>query len=291
MKSILFCHIGEQWPQHMSCCVEHTRKFFSGTIYIITNRKDQLNIDNKNIIYLDESELRCNNRRIFSENNFLRDYGLNDFWSVSFERLILIEAFLEKYKIDELIHLENDVLIYHDPDSIDFKKGLSESVAFNPLGDHYCTAAYVYINGHDAMLKTTNALINLLKKGKTELLPLFPGESMINEMILLSYLLKQGVIKYLPINVQGKYSDNFFEYNMLFDPASWGQYIDGTPVGHNSGVLFDHHWIGAEMKNKKFEIQWGIDSLGRKIPLLRYLDTSYKIGSLHIHSKRLNKFS
>ena len=121
------------------------------------------------------------------------------------------------------------------------------------------------------------------------------GIDMINEMGLLHiYQLKnEDLMRNLPILPYEKenifLSENFKYFNSIFDPATYGQFLDGTPTNQGISIKTDSY-IGDLMKtnndiNIKFET---INSL--KIPYL-YLDNQYiKINNLHIHSKRLNLF-
>lgn len=290
MISIVLVHIGNQWPSHMLYCVNQIRKFFDGDLYIISNLESPIPDNPSDITYVNCHELLCDRIEEFRSINFLKDYGLDNFWSHAFERLLLIEALLVTYRLERVVHIENDVLIYHDPSTLPFKDYFSNRVAFNPLGQNFSTASYVYIDNPKAMGMVNGLLINHIKNGKDKLLQMFPNESMVNEMMLLSILQRSKSIDYFPINVEGVYSDNYGNFNMIFDPASWGQYIGGTPGGHNSGILFDHHWIGHGMKDKNFEIKWVVDGKGRRKPLLSYNNNEYPFATLHIHSKKLLEY-
>ena len=290
MTSIVLVHIGDRWPSHIKICINQIIKFFEGDIYVVSNIPHKIQDCPLNIRYVNSSELRCDSIIEFEKANFFKEYGLNNFWSYAFERLLLLGSLLLKHNIEKVVHIENDVLLYHDPNHVNFRKFFSDRVAFNPLGPNVCTASYVYIDTPRAMTIINDLLINLIKKGKEELLRMLPGNSMINEMILLSHLQSSKDIDYLPINMEGMFSDNYGDFNMIFDPASWGQYLGGTPHGHPPGTLFDHHWIGKVMKNKNFKVRWIIDEKGRKIPLLYYMNKEHKFANLHIHTKNLFKY-
>lgn len=289
MKTMVLCHIGNTWPDHINTCLNHTRKWFGGEIYIIVN-KVNINRVNSTAFKIEAESLSSPFLDEFNRIDFFAAYGLGGFWRYAFERLLLLEAFMTKKNLEEVIHIENDVLIYYDSSTINFRHWYKDRVAFNPLGDNYCTAAHIYVDNYKSLSIVNGLLISLIKLGIDKLSGMFPGISPINEMMLLSVLLKQKQISYLPINVIGNYSDNLNDYNMIFDPASWGQYIGGTPQGHSSGILFDHHWIGLDMKGRSFEIRWEMDERGRKIPLLWYNNRKCKFANLHIHNKKLSQY-
>jgi hypothetical protein len=288
-RAMVLCHIGNTWPDHINTCINHTRQWFGGKIYIIVNRAN-INCINNTVDIVEIESLYSTFLDEFNKIDFFSAYGLGGFWRYAFERLLLLEALMAKKNLEEVIHIENDVLIYYDPLTINFRCWYKNRVAFNPLGDNYCTAAHIYVDNHKSLSIINGLLINLIRLGTSKLAGMFPGISPINEMMLLSILLKQKQISYLPINVIGNYSDNLDDFNMVFDPASWGQYIGGTPQGHESGILFDHHWIGLDMKNRSIEIKWKRDEKERKFPLLCYNNREYKFANLHIHNKKLFQY-
>jgi hypothetical protein len=82
---------------------------------------------------------------------------------------------------------------------------------------------------------------------------------------------------------------DFEKFQSVFDPATYGQYLDGTPGTPGISILPDSI-IGEEFKiNPTIQIVFNvIDNC--KIPFIVYNGISVKINSLHIHSKRLNLF-
>jgi hypothetical protein len=116
---------------------------------------------------------------------------------------------------------------------------------------------------------------------------------MINEMSLLyiySLHFNEKYLDFFPILPVGKYSKNLEVFNSIFDPASYGQFVGGTPKaagGALPGFLDNNHFIGNEMiKNRdKYAVIWDDD-----IPYLKYVNTLYRINNLHIHSKLLEDF-
>ena len=115
---------------------------------------------------------------------------------------------------------------------------------------------------------------------------------MVNEMTLMRAYSKDfpDQLEFLPILPFGEFSKYYGEFNSIFDPASWGQYIGGNIQEKQPGLKPDDHYIGQLLrKNLDYTIIWKQNGLG-KIPYFRYDDKEVKINNLHIHSKELYKY-
>jgi hypothetical protein len=117
------------------------------------------------------------------------------------------------------------------------------------------------------------------------------GIDHLNEMGLLHIyqLLNPDKLINLPIFPNNNVTQDFEKFHSVFDPATYGQYLDGTPGTPGVSILPDSI-IGEEFKinpNLKIVFKTIEDC---KIPFIVYNDISVKINSLHIHSKRLHLF-
>ena len=103
--------------------------------YIITNIEQLLKLKHQNIYVLTNSFLIDNFKDYISKVNIIiiDDYDLsntifntqyatkynsfrNGFWALTSTRFFYIYEFMKKYNIENVIHLENDVLIYYNCD-------------------------------------------------------------------------------------------------------------------------------------------------------------------------------
>jgi hypothetical protein len=73
--------------------------------------------------------------------------------------------------------------------------------------------------------------------------------------------------------------------NFIFDPSSYGQFIDGTPAGHPPGFIDKSQLIGSV-----FDLEQPTIYFQDKKPILIYKEKDYKIFNLHMHSKKLQKY-
>lgn len=58
------------------------------------------------------------------------------------------------------------------------------------------------------------------------------------------------------------------EFGSLFDGAFRGPHAGGTPHGHATGAAFRHHWIGPDLAEGRFTLDWRIDDPGRRFPVV-----------------------
>jgi len=284
---LVLIHIGSEIPEHFWVCLNQARKYFWGDINVVVPSEHICDdrFLKPNIHVLPWEDLA--NDTIYKE--FKDACFLKGFWNVTMGRLFLLEILMRKYDLKEIIHIENDVLIYEDPNNMTeaFRKQASNSVAMTPIGDGYIAAAYCYIPHIEAISKLNTIMKSLLIIGEEQLKRRTSGE-MINEMTLLAYIHKAycGVIKHLPIRPIGKGAPGITPFNSVFDPASIGQHLDGTPS--TPGVPMydtDRHWLAPDLKSGKYKIEF-IDG----IPWMVAASKRYRINSLHIHSKRLERF-
>ena len=93
----------------------------------------------------------------------------------------------------------------------------------------------------------------------------------------------------LPTLPFGDWSLNFDLFNSIFDPASWGQFVGGTP-SDPAGAKPDDHYIGLLLREKPdYTVTWKSGCCGL-VPYFKYDEKEVKINNLHIHSKNLSKF-
>jgi len=291
-KSMRVCliHIGDKVPVWFFDCCEQVRRFFPGPIdVIIPDSCTTLNAIQRiglNPIPV-ESLMTHEIYRTFKNNCYLEG-----FWNVTMGRLYLLEIYMRERRYKDIIHIENDVLIYQNPGNMlnEFKKLAGSKILLTPVGDQYATAAYAYIPHYAAISKINLLMTHLMQKGKDALSRII-GTPDINEMMLLAHIWKKhtNVIKYLPIAPSGNGSRNLQLFNSVFDGASIGQFLGGTHGEPGVSWTGSHHWAGDDLESGKYKISF-VEHKGLQVPYITYGPKVYRINNLHIHSKRLKEF-
>lgn len=220
------------------------------------------------------------------------DYGSSDYWCVTSVRLFFIYEYCNKFKINNFFHFENDILIYEDLNKIKniiLKNNLySDKIAITRGTNNKIMTGFMYVDNNLILDNLLTEITSYIINGDN----LFSyGIDMVNEMALIHiYQIKNpNKIINLPILPYGEISEKYDLFSSIFDPATLGQYLDGTPGNPGVSIITDSY-IGDEIKkNPSFKIVF--NQVGDvNIPFLSYDDKLIKINNLHIHSKRLNLF-
>lgn len=265
--------------------------------YIIDNIKHLIKLDIKNIyIIIDKQfinmfrEFRDKVSIIFKEDlndsyNFYNKTKLdkafrNGFWTLTSLRFFYIYELMKKLELKNCIHIENDVLIYYNIDTIINK--FDNKYIYIPFDSYNRNiASIIYIPNHDILRNvlnnydiTKNDMENfvLIKKkiGLIQNLPIFISE-------------------YAKNNEERFVSENFNNFNFIFDAAAIGQFLGGIDPRNYSGNSIGFINETCVIKYNLFNIIWENNNNIRR-PYLIINNIKYPIFNLHIHSKNLHKF-
>jgi len=301
---LILTHIGHNLPSYLNDFIKQLRKFNPdyNTIFLLNkiNCENPIFLENNIKTYPVEELVserinvflnRYQHGNINSIHNHV-DYGSSDYWCVTSVRLFFIYEYCKKFNINNFFHFENDILIYEDLNKIQniiLENNLYENkIAITRGTNNKIMTGFMYV---DNVLILDN-LLSEISSYITDGSNLFNyGIDMVNEMGLLHiYQIKNpDKIINLPILPYSDLSENYDYFLSIFDPATLGQYLDGTPG--NPGIsIITESYIGDEIKkNPSFQIIFK-ETEGLKLPFLSFDDKLIKINNLHIHSKRLNLF-
>ena len=96
--------------------------------------------------------------------------------------------------IEQAMHIENDVVIYIDPQSLAEKlhKRFKGKVTVTPMGPREgCTAAVLYADSLAAISKLTDHFLDLLRLGEKAIRSKIRYSQMVHEMLLLGIILNE----------------------------------------------------------------------------------------------------
>lgn len=269
MNFILF-HKGKNFPKHVSFCINQIKKTNPNcSIYFITDNSGC--VDDDKIKIINTSELA-----VPDIGNYYINDVFSDLWRNAALRLFYIEAVIEKYNLENIIHFDNDVLIYEELSTL---KSVFErfNICITSHFEGQFVFGFSFIKNNNSLKLVNQHMLELLRLGEKELVKIIP-DCMPHEMRLLGYInSKLNLIEPLPIFPGSK---NYSAFNMCFDPSSYGQFIGGRAPEAN-------HIIGKEIIDKKIQIGFNIND---KKPRGIYNSTPFNICNLHIHSKQLEKF-
>ena len=280
---IVLIHLGPQIPSYLFQCIRQIRNVTDDRIIIAFSEQKNFIVREENVVTVClESISKCENWRRFNHSHFSQ-MGL-DLWRYACERFYAIETLMDELKLGNILHIENDNLIYAKPDVEFFENNYDGCIAITQITETLLGAGIMYVDNIDALYDMNKALNRLIDLGHKGLVEKYGGE-MLNEMRLLKIVHDEHpeLIKLLPI-----FPDEKSKY--VYDCASWGQFIGGTY--HSPGVSYhdDSHLIGREINRSKYEISWC--SGHNKAPMVMDVSSGNckQLFNLHIHSKELDKW-
>lgn len=301
---LILTHIGQTLPIYLNDFFSQLRKFNNDyEIIFLTN---QVNCQNEIFITHNINTYPIENLVSERINKFIRLFGYGDFqsihknilyggadyWCVTAARLFFIYEYALKNNILNFFHFENDIMIYESLNNIE--KVINENnlysnqISITRGTNNKIMTGFMYVGN----VETLNHLLSEIVYYLESKLNLFSyGIDHLNEMGLLHiYQIKNpDKIVNLPIFPNNNLNKDFEIFNSVFDPATYGQYLDGTPGAPGVSILPDSI-IGEEF-NKNQNIQIKFDNINEnKIPFIIHNGDKHKINSLHIHSKRLHFF-
>jgi hypothetical protein len=226
----------------------------------------------------------------FRESEQLARIGLAGFWRFTCERFFVLEDAMRELGIDRCLHLESDNLLYVDPATLEpwLTSTYGREIASCPVTDDEDTGGVLYVGSLAALEAFNERLLELVALGPAGLLARYGGP-MGNDMRML-YLLRVefDLARALPTTMAAATRTGA---PAVFDPASYGQWVDGTP--QTAGVPFagDHHIVGRAFLAGEIEVGWDAQ---RRAPWVRAItntgvatNPAVALANLHIHSKRL----
>lgn len=249
-------------------------------IYVLTNEKFFTLFDTfSDKIKLINIDILPDSFNYFSKTSLDKSFR-GGFWTLTSLRFFYIYEFMKKYDIKNVIHLENDVLIYYNCDNI--LDNFENQFVYLPFDTFTRNiASIMYIPSHeifkivlDNYNFTKNDMDNFYNiKNKTNLiktLPICPKNNSNNKEI-------QFV------------TENYDKFNYIFDAAAMGQYLGGIDTRNDSNNTVGFINETCVIKYNNFKFFW-ITTNDIKRPFLKIGENEFPIFNLHIHHKDLYNF-
>jgi hypothetical protein len=285
--SIVLVHLGDSYVDYLADCIKQIRLFndTSTPLYLIVDHNIQLYRSKfPDVEVVDASEIPCSDDRLRFQESSEHDAGFrNGFWKRTSERFCILNDFIHARSLKNVIHIENDVMIYFKVrDLLHVFSRYRIAVPFD--SPERAIASIVFIRDPGSIAKLSSFIATNAAKGY-------------NDMVILSMFREQfsGYIDGLPIappNYEGLqntiYTKNFDDFGSIFDAACIGQFLGGIdPRNSNSVNTVGFINETSVVKPNLLNIHWMHTSEGLKVP---YAGNT-RINNLHIHSKNLQAFS
>ena len=284
-------------PNHLNDCISNIKKVDpNSNVYLIsdikTNYKGVISIVNSDIISDQTQDIVSHN--IYKNTN----YEKNPLWESSLIRIFAIRDLASRYSIQDIIHFDNDVLIYAKADEV-AKLFAKDKVNITRSNEKSLVFGYSYFHDFKILDKLCNRLYELIminicdKNWKSK---------PINEMRLL-----QMIYGEMPefFNILNSYPLKNNAY--VFDPAIYGQIVGGSHFRPRRFFPKSVYRVGYIDTRRRYLPRGGWLDLSHevadkfladntklffknRVPFLKNKNGTFKIANLHIHSKELRKY-
>lgn len=324
MSHVVFVQLGAEVPTYLSLAVAQAARFTEAPVRVLVNAAtaDTLrrNLGSNADVVMVEDLPVSTEHRIFREACPFDRSKRNGFWYFTTERFFYLAAFAAAAGLNDVVHLESDVMLYADLARLVPALRQSYAGLAAPFdNDDRCVPAFVYAHSGEAL----NVLTRFISKSLTER----PGDfsSDMQLLAIARHLLGSNCLDALPIDPifstvplasrsgllprdPGLYRRHAETLGVLFDAAAIGQFLGGADPRNyrrrrgarrlidlvpalrlSMGVGFINE--SSLLDPSRFQYVWIKDALGRSIPHIVSGDEGMPIANLHIHSKRLELFA
>ena len=275
-------------PEYLNDCIYQIKKTQKKSkIFLLINKDSEYKNKNCKIIFVEKLKKSKEHNLFIKKSRLAKDSYRNFFWKYSIERLYYIDNFLNKENLNNVFHIENDVLLFQDLRLI-FNKIKSYNFASVRDGVNRVIGSVIFIKNKRISKKVVQISNKYLNQ---------------NDMKILSHLdYKIANSINLPIGEDLNFIKKSKNYKtiqkipFIFDAAAIGQYIDGPHrkklinriiPGVKSLFKTNDGFANAETNLKIFD--WKIKWKNKK-PYKEENNKLIPIANLHIHSKNLKKF-
>ncbi len=223
----------------------------------------------------------------FRKNSTLDQNFRNGFWFNASYRFLLLADYLEFSGATDVVHIENDYVLYFDPtEKIEALRSFSDFSV--PLDRVRAIPGITWIKNEYVARKLANFMAS---------------NSQVDDMVSLGQFCKKNAhtfAKPFP-TIPHKYAvDKGFDVNIfsqglelfggIFDAAAIGQYIGGV---HWMNDVSDTTFFineSSDLHLDDFIFSWNVRN-GIKIPSIKYHNNKTNILGIHAHSKNLDEVS
>lgn len=269
MKLILVCL--ENFQDYIFENINNLLLFNNNDITLITNKKFFIKFLNINIKLID-----CDNLDDidYNNNSKIDKTFRNGFWHLCSLRMFYLYSYIKKNNLNDIIHIENDIMCYENFDNI--KNKFIENKVYATFDcESRVIPGIIYIPNYKSfqpIIENYNFNLNDME-----------NFAKFNEDVILP----------LPIFINSnnsKITKLFNQFNCIFDAAAIGQYLGGVDPRNQSGDTTGFINETCLIKYNNFTFNWIINENGLYQPFININGQSIQIINLHIHSKNLKRF-
>lgn len=279
MNIILACL--NNFQEYILINIQQLIKLKHENIYVITNKHLENHFDNlkSKIKLLFVEDLKDDTFHYLEHSVYANDDFRGGFWKLTSYRLFVVYEFMKIYNIEHVVHLENDVPIYYNCETLVPFLNKKMYIPFDSYQRNIASIVYIpnqtiyyeILKEYD-FSKTDMENFSRIQQ-KTSLIENFPIFKTNESMDEFKFVTK-----------------NYDVFKFIFDGAAIGQYLGGVDPRNIPGDTRGFVNETCIVKYNQYEFLWknGDDNIKR--PFLICEGEEIPIFNLHIHSKNLSDF-
>lgn len=267
----VFVYMGNQVPNYMAQNILRTSRLFLQPVHLIVDDETVFGGRDR---FPNIQLYTISSKNLQKVDDFLaHDFSFRGgFWFHSFNRLLLLQEFHQRYFPDEsIIHLEGDMLLFP---SFPFAQVSGDKLSWFNNGDDEDVASIIF----SPNAKETSWLCK-------QLVEVAQTDSRVTDMSALNRIRKKNMERIDNFRDIAALQD-ITEFEGIFDGAPLGQWLCGMDPRNTFGMKFLHEnnssWsgrFGDLMKNIEFKLDV------KSNLKVKYQDKHFFVHSLHVHSK------
>lgn len=294
MTNLIYIFLGENFQNYIidsiyqSCFINTCQNIHviipSKFIEQLKLQINYFNVDASNVKIYNVEEFENGKTKKFIQVLKSKNYISNiekfreSFWIYTTMRFFVLHSFIEKYNLENVFHIENDVMLYISTEKIKSKITNLEKMYCVQDSPSRVVPSIVFFPNVTSIDDLTNFIIQQYEN----------NEEFLNDMDILGKYNNKNSFEIFPEND-----------DIVFDGACFGQYLGGVDPKNNNGFAspgFVNETSIVKSCNYSYSKQLVVDNNNHKYKLYicRLLDTKSNfsiLANLHIHSKQLYKFS
>lgn len=266
--------------------IKHLLNIGCKDITVITDQKFEKKLKSFNI-NIEYPEIIDNEYIEIAKNyiNNVSKFG-NGYWHFTSYRFTILYLYMKQKNIKNIIHLENDVLLYENPDNINWHDKNKILITMDEYS--ICTPSIMYIPNYNLLEILVNNFNYYYKGALNDMQSIGMCYHSLDILDTLPVFIDKE--EYINNRNTEHIVKNFKKYNYIFDARAIGQYLGGKnfidkkridckPYVNKDCVIpyFKYKFIWKKINNIKR-------------PFIIIDEKEYRIMNLHIHSKKLHKF-
>lgn len=303
--NVLQVHLGGSLPSYLYEQIRQTRAFNPGLpVFLLLNRDtdaDMAELDRLDVtVVRKEAIATCRNHKDFLRRNRFSRRSLGGFWLHTSERFYAIESFLESCGLRNVVHMENDVMLYVNLESIlEPLRARCPRIGITMDADTRCVPGFVYIRDRTALSTMNGYMVrNALRTTKNDMRALakYMNAAAAGDCSALPVIPTGYRASHRLVNLEGEegrkswYDESFPAFGGIFDAAALGQYLGGIDPKISTGDTRGFISETAVYDPRELGLKWLVEN-GLRRPFGSIDGKDFAVFNLHIHSKRLADFS